>query len=542
MRTRNWVAAVAVIAVGSILPGRLAAQPKSTEPTIEFRLRSVNDLLDKAEYVGGLIDKDEPIKQARALLKGLSTDGKGVMGLDTKRPIGAYAILNAEVASSPVVVMVPVADEKLLFQSLKERVGIEPEKVEGGAYKLNVPLINELYIRFADGYLYAARDLKHLDPKGLISPKTFFAQDDGSVISVVARFDRIPNDLKTFVIGQLEHQIQEQLRKDAKIKPVVEMKLETIFADGIVGGVKSLVEEGKELRIRALADPKADELSIDVSVTAREGTDLAKRLAGLKGKTSGPAGIVASAGPVVGAGAKISLTEDQKKQLDPLIDAMIAGAVKQAKPEERELARRVFETIAPTLKAGELDIAATVVGPNAKGKHALLAALVVKDGKAIEKLLKEFAPLIPAGAVELTFDVDTIGAYTLHKVVLAQTDAAFDRVFGTKTLWLAISKDAVAFSVEPDGELLRAGLKAKPAATGVVTGSVALSKAVPAFDTTLKPDEVKALLKDAFGNTEPAGKDAITISVEGGSQLSIRVVIKGKAFRLAALIAQFKGN
>jgi len=156
--------------------------------------------------------------------------------------------------------------------------------------------------------------------------------------------------------------------------------------------------------------------------------------------------------------------------------------------------------------------------------------------------LKEFAPLIPAGAVELTFDVDSIGAYTLHKLELAQTDAAFDRVFGTKTLWLALSKDTVALSIEPGGELLRAGLKAKPAATVVVTGGVALAKAVPAFDTALKPDEVKALLKDAFGNTSATGKDSITVTVEGGAQLTTRVVVKGKAFRLAALVAQFKGN
>jgi len=464
------------------------------------------------------------------------------MGLDTKRPIGAYAILKADVESSPVVVMVPVADEKLLFESLKERVGIEPEKVDGGAFKLNVPLLNEVYLRFADGYLYAARDLKHLDPKGLIPPKTFFAKDDGSVVSIVVRFDRIPDDLKTFVIGQLEQQIQEQLKKDAKNKPAAEAKFAAIFGDGFVGGVKALVDEGKELRIRALADPKADELSIDVVVTARDGTDMAKRFAGLVGKTSQPAGIVASPEPVVGGGAKISLTDDQKKQLDPAIDALLAEMVKQAKPEEREHARRVLDTLAPTLKAGELDIAATVVGPNAKGKHALLAALTVKNGKEIEKLLKEFAPLIPAGAVELTFDVDSIGAYTLHKLELAQTDAAFDRVFGTKTLWLALSKDTVALSVEPGGELLRAGLKAKPAATGVVTGGVALAKAVPAFDTALKPDEVKALLKDAFGNTSATGKDSITVTVEGGAQLTTRVVVKGKAFRLAALVAQFKGN
>src|SRR5438270_8492885 len=112
MRMRTWAVAAVVLAGAAASPGRVAAQPaKVTEPTVEVRLRSVNDLLDKAEYIGGLIDKDEPVKQIRGLVKQLSTDGKGIEGIDPKRPFGAYAVVTQDVASSPVVVMVPIADQ-----------------------------------------------------------------------------------------------------------------------------------------------------------------------------------------------------------------------------------------------------------------------------------------------------------------------------------------------------------------------------------------------------------------------------------------------
>ena len=108
MRMRCW--AVAAVALAAALsPGRAAAQ-KMTEPTVEVRLRSVNDLLERGEYVAGLVGREEPVKQVRELIKQLSTEGKGVEGIDPKRPFGAYAVLTPDVQDSPVVLMVPLAD------------------------------------------------------------------------------------------------------------------------------------------------------------------------------------------------------------------------------------------------------------------------------------------------------------------------------------------------------------------------------------------------------------------------------------------------
>ena len=72
-------------------------------------------------------------------------------------------------------------------------------KAEVGTLKANVPIINELYLRFANDYLYISQSPKNLDAKGLIAPKTFFVNDDGSLLSVAAHLDRIPAELKTLV-------------------------------------------------------------------------------------------------------------------------------------------------------------------------------------------------------------------------------------------------------------------------------------------------------------------------------------------------------
>ncbi|HXD87112.1 MAG TPA: hypothetical protein VN641_11500, partial [Urbifossiella sp.] len=128
MRLRTWAAAAMALAISALLPGAASAQ-KPVEPTVAIKLRSVNDLLDKAEYLGGLVDKDDPVRQARGFLKSLSQEGKGIEGIDPAKPIGAYAIVSEDVQSSPVIVMVPIADEESFLAALKKHANIEPEKV-----------------------------------------------------------------------------------------------------------------------------------------------------------------------------------------------------------------------------------------------------------------------------------------------------------------------------------------------------------------------------------------------------------------------------
>jgi len=537
MRIRTWTLAAIAAAAAAILPANAIAQ-KPTEPTIEVRLRSINDLLDKAEYIGGLVDKDDPVKQVRGLVAQLSSEGKGLEGIDTKKPFGAYAVLTQDVQSSPVIVMIPIADRERLLAALKDRLQIVPEKVEDGVLKANVPLINEIFLRFSEGYLYVGRSAKDLDAQSLISPKSYFAKDDGSVVSISARFDRIPSEVKTFVFGQFELKVQEGLKKDSAGKNEVEKKVAALVADAGVGSVKMLLDDGKELSLKLFADSKTDDLTFEFLLTAKDGTALAKTFTGLSGRTSLPAGIAAVKNPVAQIRSKAGLPEELKKRLAPVIDKAVKDAIDNA--GDREAARRVIEPLAATAKAGNLDFAASLIGPDSKGKYALIAAATITDAKELEKVLRDFAAAIPADAVEITLDADKVGKFAIHKFVVKSGEPDLEKSFGTKNAWLAVSDDCIAVSIEPDGSLLKAGLKAKPAPVSVVSGEIALARALPLFNPNLKPDEIKALVNDAFGAGPSTGKDTIGVAIAGGKQLTVKVKVKGKAFRLATMLDEFK--
>ena len=540
MRMRNWVLAAAVLTVAAVAPSRAAAQPaKGAEPTVEVRVRSINDLLNRAEYVGGLLGKEDVIVQVRELVKQLSADGKGVEGVDPKRPFGAYVVVTNDIADSPVVVMIPIADQARFLDMLKDRLSIVPEKAEGGTLKANLPLINEAYFRFANGYLYAARMPKHLDPKTLPDPKAYFADDDGAVASLLVRIDRIPADLKTFAIGQLELQAQEAINQQ-KADPIAQKVLKFLTGEA-VGGTKMVLEEGKSFSAKVYIDPKTDEIAVEAVLTPKDGTQLAKNIAGLAGNTSLPAAIASGKDVVARGSVKIAVPADHRAEFAKFVDETSADVLKQVGGNEKQLVKRVIDTLGPTARAGELDAAAAFSGPDAKGKYTLVAAVAVKEGKNIEQLVKDLSAFAPANEVEFTFDADKAGNFTLHKVDVKNVPAEFEGIFGTKTIWVATSADCYAVFVGADVKAFKAALTAvKPVAVPVLSAEVSLAKVVPLAMPQLKPDEVKAAMKEAFGGDAAAGKDTVTVTVEGGKQLTARAKVKGRGIKLFAALDAFK--
>ncbi len=219
----------------------------------------------------------------------------------------------------------------------------------------------------------------------------------------------------------------------------------------------------------------------------------------------------------------------------------MADALRKVNEPEKESVERALKTLAPTVKAGELDVAAALLGPDAKGKHTLLAALAVKDGKEIEKLARDFS-VFAGGHADITFDVEKVGDFNLHKVVLANVPEEVEKTFGTKTIWVAVSETHLAISVEPDGTAIRAGLKAKPVAVPVLSAEIALARLLPMVAKEMKPEEVSTLLKETFKDKGAAGNDTVKLTITGGERLTASAKVKGKGIALLFGANVFKNN
>ncbi len=321
MRIR-WLLALLVSLGFLVLSGGRPAS--AAEPTVEVRFQSVNVLLDKAEYVAGLAGKEDVVQGVKFILKNLQAAGKGIEGVDPARPFGLYATVTDDPIQSPVTVMVPMVDQDRFIAMLKERLEIVPEKVEGGVLKIDLPeaamnpVVNAIYVRFANEYMYVGRSAADLDAKGLIAPKAYFAKDDATVASLLVRGDGIPAKLKTLLIGQVELNIAEQRRK--KAEDASEKAFLDWLADVGVGGLRTFLDESKELTVRISIDEKADEMSAEVVLTPRAGTAMARYIASLGKQMSLPAGIVSADGAVGRANVKIAMSTDLKQGFGKVID------------------------------------------------------------------------------------------------------------------------------------------------------------------------------------------------------------------------------
>jgi len=65
---------------------------------------------------------------------------------------------------------------------------------------------------------------------------------------------------------------------------------------------------------------------------------------------------------------------------------------------------------------------------------------------------------------------------------------------------------------------------------------------LPVVGQNLKPDELRAMIKDAFGEGGPAGRDAVTVRISGGDRLTAQIKAKGKVLRLFTHLDQLKGK
>ena len=533
-----WMpAALAALAIGT---GPAPAQ-KDAGPALEVRVRSVNDLLDKAEYLGDIVNQAETAKQGAVFVRGLADAKKGLEGIDIARPIGLYGSLTPNVVDSPVVLMIPVADEKAVLDLLTVRLGLDPKKADDGSYELRVPNVPvPLFFRFAHNNVYVTvQSAKAIEPARLVEPKTFFAGIDESIVSVRTHLDRVPEDVKKTVLGQFELKVSDAKERTEPNETPAQKKLRVWALDRLMASVQSVLADGKDFTLRLMIDPKSDDLTAEATFSAVSGSELAKVLHDLGGQKTKAAALADAKSPVAAAGVRFSLPEAARKDLAPVIDALIAEHLEKAKESDKQAAKIALDAVRPTLKSGELDFG--LVLTDESSKLGLVAALGVVEGAGIEKTVKQFAPFAPEDKAKFEFDVKKAGGLALHKVAIPNPELKAS--FGTETVWLGTSDKLLAFSIEPEGSALAAaaspGLAEEATVRGPLTAEVSVARVMAAVEKQLPAEKLKQLTAEAFPDGA-VGKDTATLTVEGGDALKVRFNLKGKAVKLAVLADQEK--
>jgi|GEM_PF-258622 len=541
----------AVVALALAVPAASAddqkkddsAAKKSAGPALLVRVQSVNDLIKSVDYFRTLLPDDvaEKVKQGVGIVKDLIDEKKGIEGIDVNNPIGLYVTFGEEFTPTPpVVVLVPIADEDAVLTFLKEKAKQEIEKEKDGSYKVQ-PKESPfpLFFRFANKYAYVTHtDPANIDPKTLPKPADVLGGRPEHLVSATLRIDRLPDTAKKLAIAQVENQLG--MGKDQPIPnetPAIKAFKDKAI-DETAANLKSLLEGGQEAALRFNVDPKREEVAFELELTGTKGSKLAKDIASIRENKSVVGGALASSDAAMSFNLSVGLSSSLKQLLPQVVDDILEQVKKQGNipGEFQTKAEPLIKALLPTVKAGEIDLGATLIGPSKDDKYTLLLGLKLAEGKKVETALKDTVKqeVPPEIAGLIQWDAEKLGGgASLHVVKVADhLDADGQKVFGKSDLYVTFRDDLVVFAMGPDAKAaIGKAAASKPADVGVLQLQASLSRIVPIMGENAQ--ELAAARKAAekvFGKA--AGKaDQIKFAIEGGDSLKIKLSAQGNAIR-----------
>ncbi|MFL5339718.1 MAG: hypothetical protein ACJ8F7_06075 [Gemmataceae bacterium] len=520
------IAAAAVLAAAALAPAARAED----KPTLLLRIKSIDGLLSDVKYLAKYAGHENDLEQVEPLAR------MYLAGIDTKRPITIYGDISAGGVDSPVVILLPISDEKEFLGTL-ENVGVKPAKGEDGVYTVdkvpNAPAEVTLYFRFAHKYAYiTANDKGNIAEKKIPKPEQItLAAGDDTAVALDFRLDGVPDLIKQFAQGALDTQLSsvkdQAPANESKAAKELRIKVIDTFGERL----KAVLNDGEELSLKFGLNQKKDDVTIDLSFKAKKGTPLAKDIETVGKSSRLFANLGRGAALQVALGA--TLPEDVRKALEPLVDNAIKEELEKEKDQAKAKAQKaILEALAPTVKAGDLDLGVALTGPDADGHFTGVFGIKVKDAKTVEEAFRQVLAGVPAKDREkVQLDSTTIGDVKVHKVLFDEKDEGAKKVFGTSGVYIAFRDDALLVTLGPDAlKALKGAVELKAAAGPVANVTAAVGK-LAGMDTGDKNAQKAA--KEIFGNA-PAGSDTIALTVEMGDSAKLKLTVKGKIVELIA--------
>jgi hypothetical protein len=528
--------------------------------TIVVTAKSIKDLAGDLEYlVKTVAPEGDP--NAENLLGALKQFQAGdlVKGLDQSRGFGLAVTLPPDFpAGDPpsIVAAVPVTDLGALLDSVGG-LGIAVDDkpgVEGFSHKVTAPDGNtSLFVLQSKGYALfslvpaGADKLKAIDPASW-APKG----QPGATLAARVRIAELPQAIKEQFLGQFKASMEQQEgRKPGE--PDAQYQGRIAAQKAGESTITALVRDGDSIAMAFDLDRKTSEMSLELTIAGRPGTEMARALGAFQGRrsrfqdlgTGGPLAVWASlpVAKVIREGVVRGLDSAQKGELP-------AGVTT---PEQRKLFGRFLELVKSNLEAEELDAGLAfrrgAAGDGTSGHYTMLVGMKVRDGKSFDRLFRDsIAQVKPEEkGIQVTLDAAKAADGTaIHRLTgpFDKNDPKVTRILGKPTLAFAFRDDAIvgAFGEDSTAAVRKVveGLSTPPASGPGSAGPIALIARLAGLDAFGESDEQREAFRRASAETfrgEAAKKDRFSITLKGeGAAIRLRLAVDVPALKFFAMI------
>ena len=512
--------AVIIAFFGVTVP--LHAQATKPTPGVVFRMQPINRLVENAFFLAEAVGMKEQAKMIEGSLKGL-TGPKGIEGIDPEKPIGLYGNIGPNLIDSEVVGLIPIADEKTFVEMLG-KLNLQAKKGENGNYVMNIPNSPfPMFFKFKDGYMCATiRDEKGIDDKKLLSPKELLSVEKTGVMSISLNLSGLPEDLIKNIVPQIELQIAEAKQKKIPGETPAVQKLRNDVSEMLLQFIVQVFTQGDDLTMKVDMDRKAGDIGLGVSFKGKNGSELAKTIAGMGAGKSMGAGMI-SKDSVLHMNMNSVIPATARKDFIKVFQEGINKSIEDEKDAGKKgIMEKMAKALAPTLELGTMD-AVMEVRKTSNGKFAFLTAMKIAEGKKIEEVIKLLYKDLPdSEKKKLSLDFAKAGDTNVHKVdILVQP--ADVKNFGSEPGYLAISNDVILFA---------GGEKSLPLVNEALSSS---AKPSPIFEFEIAFNKAAGLLTKEFADAvevaekifkENPNSDKLKLTLEGGKELSLKMSMK----------------
>jgi hypothetical protein len=536
---------------------RLGLAQSEMKPMAVVSIAGYDALKTRLDMIGRLSGNPKLVEGLEAALKEM-TQGKGLAGLDTKRPLGIALFPrpgnNPNLPQLITCGFVPVTD----FKSLMEVVKSNPK------FPSTVTLLGDV----------------HVVQSSAVPPLFYFSvkqKGDWAVFSIIADdlasapadplplFGDLPKDYDV-AVRLLIKEVPEGLRQG--VVSQLQSALEGNMLP-IPGGTAQLkaaipllmqaVNDLDEVTLGLKINPSDNKCYLDLKITAKSGTKLADTLAAFKaGKTSFAGVHIPDA-----AFAASVVTEIQMLTNDDLAQSQAALAVFQKKfseelgqrglPEDQvnlisRLSEDVVDVLKRTLESKKLDGGlAILLEPDAA---TVVGGAAVADGAKLEKALQKLADELKKTDAETakTFRISakTYNGLHIHYLTVPTPDPKLVPAVGeTVKVVLATSSDRVWFAMGRNAaKTLKKVIDDSKAAAGKEAPSseirVSVGKFAKFISARIDNEAVKKPVDFVVGAIGKAGeKDHVTITTSSAAAgMRIRVELEEGAIKALAAMGQ----
>jgi len=523
------------------------------KPLVTVSFSGYDKLMTNVGVVGQLGGNPDLGKGLEMMLQ-MVTQGKGLAGLDTKRPWGAV-LLTDDQGQFAFYGFVPVTDLKQLVK-LSE---VNPQladaiKLTDGVYEIQAG-VSPIFIEQKGTWALISNKREDLanapaNPLALLGdlPKNYD-------LAVRASVKNAPKEYRDQMIAQLEAGAEAGMPQMPG-ESDDDYALRATAARQAVQQVTTLVNELEDVMLGWNVDPSTSTTHLDLALTAQTGTKLADQFAKIKpGKTDFAGFMMPDAAVTANSVGTLSDADvaRAKNTLATLRKSILSGLKKQHLSEDEietasQLIGDVMDVLEKTIETKKSDGGmAILLDPDAV---TLVGGGAIAEGDKLEKALKQLVDEIkktePEAAESIKFNAGTHQGVRLHTLSVPTPQVEMAPFVGdTLEVVIGIADNKVVMAAGRnamktlkkalDDSKAAAGKEVPPMRISLAAGSIAQFVAAVADDEQIV--DTASMLAGALEAAK--GTDHVTITATPIAQgIRVRLEIEQGLLKVLASMGQ----